>query len=379
MPDSAPLASDPSGGTQPPSRPRLDVLLVADLASPHVRRLASGLLAAGLRVEVASFDGALIDGVLVHRLGGRPAADDRRYFLAIPRLGRLIRARRPRIVNAHYISSFGLVAALSIRLAHPVGSRPRLVQTAWGTDLLVTARQSRLRRIMASVALRTGDLITGDSADLQASAASLAPRVPFHRFVFGPDERLFTAPRAPEKIVLSSRRLDPDTRVDLIIRAFRLAKNRDSVALAGWRLVVAGSGAAADAVRAAAENDPSVEFLGQLDPDDLAGLLVRSAVYVSVPRSDATSAALLEAMAAGVTPVVNDLPANREWVTGGIGEIVPLNPDEGVLAAAIVKAVGRPVHPETIRTRVRGIVWIDELRRLVDRFEGIVSGTEVRP
>jgi glycosyltransferase involved in cell wall biosynthesis len=353
------------------SRP--DVLLTADLASVHVRRLARGLATAGLVVEIATFEGKPIDEIRVHQLGTRPSTDDRRYLLAIPRLARLIRSRKPRLVHAHYVSSFGLMTALSMHLAHPVGSRPGLIQTAWGTDLLVTARQSRLRRSMASVALRAADLITGDSADLQASAAALAPNVPFHRFVFGPDERLLTAQRQTEQIVLSTRRLDPDTRVDLIVRAFRMARSQDSVVLSGWRLVVAGSGAAADAVRAAAEDDPSVEFVGQLGVDSLGDLLLRSAVFVSIPRSDATSAALLEAMAAGVTPVVNDLPANREWVNADIGVLLTRDPDEQSLADAIVRAVTTRRDPEATRSPVRGVAFGHEVAGLIKQYESIRS------
>ena len=111
-----------------------DVLLVGDLASIHIRRLATGLTDAGLRVVVAAFEGDPIAGVGIVRLSARPASDDRRYLTAVPRLARVIRARRPRIVNAHYVSSYGLMTALAMRLAHPLAhplgparpwSRPR--------------------------------------------------------------------------------------------------------------------------------------------------------------------------------------------------------------------------------------------------------------
>lgn len=348
-----------------------DVLLVADLSSVHVRRLARALVAAGLLVEIAAFDGESLDEMRVHSLGARPATDDRRYLLAIPRLARLIRFRSPRVVHAHYVSSFGLMTSLSIALAHPVGPRPGLVQTAWGTDLLVTARTSRLRAGLASVALRCADLVTGDSADLQASALMLAPNVPFHRLVFGPDARLFTAQRRPERVILSTRRLDPDTRVDLVVRAFRLAKAREPSLFARWRLIVAGSGTMAVDIRAAAESDTAIEFVGQLGADELRDWLCRASVYVSVPRSDGTSAALLEAMAAGVMPIVNDLPANRQWVNNGNGLVVDRDPDDGSLSRAIAEATHTGHDPESIRDAVRGVGWEGEVEKLVDQYRTI--------
>ncbi len=62
-------------------------------------------------------------------------------------------------------------------------------------------------------------------------------------------------------------------------------------------------------------------------------------VFVSVPSSDGTSVALLQAMAAGCFPIVSDLPTQRELVEDGVnGFRVPLHrPD--VLAERIARAL----------------------------------------
>ena len=117
---------------------RPDVLLVGDAASIHVRRLAEGLRDRGSAVEVAGFEGADVPGVRLHRLGTLGAEHDRRYVLGIPSLARLIRSRGPRLLNAHYLTSFGVMTAAARWLAHPSGGGPPLVQTTWGDDLLVT-------------------------------------------------------------------------------------------------------------------------------------------------------------------------------------------------------------------------------------------------
>jgi glycosyltransferase involved in cell wall biosynthesis len=62
-------------------------------------------------------------------------------------------------------------------------------------------------------------------------------------------------------------------------------------------------------------------------------------VFVSVPSSDATSVALLQAMAVGCFPIVSDLPSQQELVERGTqGLRVPAR-DEGALADAIVQAL----------------------------------------
>jgi glycosyltransferase involved in cell wall biosynthesis len=267
------------------------VLLVADAASVHTRRLAVALRDSGLSVVVAGFEGEALPGVRLIRLGTQPVARDARYLMAVPVLARWIRRLRPAVVHGHYVSSYGVLASLAWGLAR---WRAPLVQTAWGTDLLITSRRSRRRARLASIALRPAAVITGDSDDLLQEAARLAPRVRRTKFVFGPPRDLFEVDTIREPLVLSSRRLDPDMRVDLVVRAFRRAREL-SPDLAPWRLAVAGTGESRAEVAAAADADPAVDLLGQLDATELSQLLARACVVVSVPSTDATSAALLEA------------------------------------------------------------------------------------
>lgn len=354
------------------------VLIVSDGASPHTRRLVRTLAAAGLDVWLASFENVAIDGVSVRRLGQQPPDRDLRYLAGIVPLARLIRQIRPAIIHAHYVSSYGLMAALALRFAHPIGNRPRLVQTAWGSDLLVTARSSTARRTAARLCLRAADLITGDSNDLEIAAHHLAPAVPYRRFVFGPARSLFESARNVQKTMVSSRRLDPDTRVGLVVAAFRLAKVLEPVSLDGWRLVIAGSGRD-ESVRRAAAGQSDIELVGHLEREDLDRLLGKAAVAVSIPVSDASSAALLESMAAGVLPLVNDLPANREWVDEAIGELVERDPDEEALARAMIRAARRTPDVAGIRARVGGVVWEDEVARLISAYQATAGSNPFKP
>ena len=85
-------------------------------------------------MDLACFEGDPIAGVRLHRIGGRPPAQDVRYPLAIPRLARLIRTLRPTLVHAVFISSYGLMTGLAVPMARLAGSRATLVQSALGSD-----------------------------------------------------------------------------------------------------------------------------------------------------------------------------------------------------------------------------------------------------
>jgi glycosyltransferase involved in cell wall biosynthesis len=350
------------------------VLLVGDIDSIHMRRVASALASRELRVAVAAFEGPDLDGISSHRLGSLPVEADRRYLLGVPRLAQVMRRTRPDVVNAHYLTSYGVMAALAMRLAFPLLTRPPLVQTVWGDDLLVTPEKSVLHRSLARLALRWAAMVTGDSDDLAAAAHRLAPATPWQKIVFGPPEALLHAPAVKERLIISARHLLPEMRVGLIVKAFAELRRRFPDEVASWRLIVAGSGPEEEELATAVSvNGGAVEMAGKVSHDELAALLLRASVQVSIPRSDATSATLLEGLAAGALPVVNDLPANREWVDPSVGIVVPRDPTPDDLVGALRTAITSEPSIKSLRQRVVGVTWESQVDILADLFDRLAA------
>jgi glycosyltransferase involved in cell wall biosynthesis len=169
--------------------------------------------------------------------------------------------------------------------------------------------------------------------------------------------------------------MEPDMRVDLVVAAWRRARATAPDSMARWRLVVTHMGSQMDKVHDAAGDDPSIEFVGVLSYQDLQRRLLSARVMISTPTSDATSAALMDALAAGLVPVVNAIPGTLEWVDVDIGEIVSRDPTVDELAAAIVRAVQRPTDVEAIRRRVTSVVWEDEVPRLIQAYRDLVAAS----
>ncbi|MEO6462789.1 MAG: glycosyltransferase, partial [Candidatus Eisenbacteria bacterium] len=96
-----------------------------------------------------------------------------------------------------------------------------------------------------------------------------------------------------------------------------------------------------------------VRFAGRVPHRELPALLASAAVAVSCARSDSTSISLLEAMASGATPVVTDLPGNREWIDDGVeGRLFPPG-DATALADALVFVLTDPGFRPAARLRAR--------------------------
>jgi glycosyltransferase involved in cell wall biosynthesis len=74
----------------------------------------------------------------------------------------------------------------------------------------------------------------------------------------------------------------------------------------------------------------------------MAGLFRQAQITVSVTTHDGTPNTLLEAMACGSFPIVGDIEALREWITGGENGLLvdPGNPRD--LADAILMVISRP-------------------------------------
>ena len=261
------------------------------------------------------------------------------------------------------------MAATALKLAGRRGHVAAFVATTWGTDILVTPARSPIHKTLALNALRRADLVTGDSHDMRDAVMALAPNSRWHTFIFGPERRILDSPRIAEKTLISARRLEPEMRIELVVEGFREARRRHPKEMAGVRLIIAGDGASAATIRQFAADVPDVEFAGQLDRHELEETMLHGAALISIPTSDGTSAALLEGMAAGLVPVVNDLPANREWVDETIGEVLSRDPSAVELGEAIVRAIGRTGTGASIRARVAMHTWEAECDILASVFQ----------
>jgi glycosyltransferase involved in cell wall biosynthesis len=191
--------------------------------------------------------------------------------------------------------------------------------TAWGSDLLVTPRRHLLLRALTGWTLRRADLITGDSADLLDEARRYRPAQPPLLIHWGVDlQRFAPAPWADKPFldIVSLRNWEPNYRIDTIVRAVGLLRQRCPEVPVHLHLLGGGPGRAAlQAEIAALGLVGHVTLHGRLDDAGMAAVLARCKVSVSVPVSDATSVSVLESMACGLPVVASDLPANRAWLS----------------------------------------------------------------
>jgi glycosyltransferase involved in cell wall biosynthesis len=320
------------------------LLVFADARSVHTRRWVSAMVERGWRCSVVSRLPHDIAGAEVHALA--TADGSWPWFAALPRVRALARALEPDLVHGHYITSYGLWAAAC-------GRKP-LVLSGWGSDILVSPRESRMVRLLTGRILRRADLITADSQDMLTEIASYRPRAALHQVLWGADTGKFRPePKGAEVFrILSARAWDANYNIDAILAATARLVNRTGSRI---ELYLLGGGPMEAQLRAqckALKLDGMVHFQGMVGEDEMARLANRAHVSVSIPSSDATSVALLESMAAGLPVVVSDLPANRQWVDATGGFLVDPR-DEEALADALLQMLNSPELAQRMGQRNR--------------------------
>ncbi|MDE3094860.1 MAG: glycosyltransferase [Chloroflexota bacterium] len=338
--------------------------MLGDFDGVHTRAWLRSSVDRGHDVHAISFyePAEPLDGVTVHVLrpgprgayAARPAGGASPMLARVPRgllrlaqalryrragLARVVRAIAPDVLHAHFLVEHGFYGAAA-------GFHPYVV-TCWGSDVLVEPERDPLSRAIAKWTIRRADLLTSNNGYMAERLVALgAPRERVELVTLGAD-RFFmeevgrsvnVRPPEPSRTpcVLSTRAHEPLYNVDEIIAAFA----RVRAAAPGARLVVAHGGSqTAELRRAAAALGAAVEFAGFLDRASFRDALHAADVFVSVPSSDGTSVALLQAMAAGCFPIVSDLPTQRELVEDGVNGLrVPLHRQD-LLAGRIERAL----------------------------------------
>ena len=317
--------------------PPRTVCYLANARSIHTQRWATHFSKRGYDVHVVSFDKGEIPGVEVHHVPLPVPFKPLGIPLTLPGVKRILRTIRPDILHAHYATSYGLLGALT-------GFKP-LIITAWGTDVLIMPRKSRLIRGILLWSLGKANLVTSMAAHMTAVLKGLG--VDDKKIVmlpFGVDTSVFhpgLRAREEDIDIICTRPCESLYNVELLIRSLP----RIVVRYPRLRCVLIGGGSQEPKLRALAADlgiEAHIHWAGHVSLPEVAKWLGRAKVFVSPSLSDGNNISLNEAMACGCFPVCTDIPANREWLEDGQnGYLVPVDQPE-VLAERVCLALAAP-------------------------------------
>jgi len=316
-----------------------------------------------------------IPRVTFHTLSGAIPEGKVRYLVCVPALRRALRAISPDLLIAYRAVSYGFSAART-------GFHP-MVLAAQG--MFIASRATpRFSRFFARRAVRAADLLHSWAPVMTANMVRLgADPGRILTLTRGVDETRFVPAEEPPPplTLVSTRQLERYYNFPTLIEAVRLARQE----IGEVRYLVAGEGGA----RAELEDlsrrkrlEGVVTFLGAVTRDRLPNLLRSAHLYVAAVPSDGTSMSLLEAMAAGVVPIIADNESNRFWIADGTGgRLVPAF-DARAYAAAVLEAWRTPEWRRRVREHNRESVkqrasWNRNMAAFAEAYRELAAGRTV--
>ena len=263
------------------------------------------------------------------------------HLLSLFQIKKLIKRVKPHILHAHYITDYGFWGALC-------GFHP-LVVTAWGSDVLISPKESKLSKWKAQFALAKADLITCDAEHLAYRIVELgAEEKKIKLIYFGVDIQKFNSNKRDvgikEKLelgssaptIISLRSLSPIYDVESLIKAIPHVLSN----IPDAKFILAGDGEQRNYLENVARLlgiSESIRFIGRISNDELPRYIASSDIYVSTSLSDAgLSSSTAEAMACELPVVITDFGNNRDWVKDGEGGFIIPTENPAILAEKIV-------------------------------------------
>ncbi|MFJ5270346.1 glycosyltransferase family 4 protein [Streptomyces sp. NPDC088358] len=319
-------------------------------SSAHVRSLASGLVARGVRVTVC----APAEADLAYGFTGVGA-----QHVAVPRSGdpASVAALRIACADADLVHAHGLHAALRATLALS-GRRTPLVVT-WHTRSHAEGARAHLLRLLERRVARAASVVLATSSDLvdrarrrgarDARLSAVAIPAPRKDVEYGDPDPLRHKARAElgatgRPLLMAVGSLDRHRGYGTLLDAARVWRDLDPVPL----LVIAGEGPLRTVLQGRVEDEElPVRLLGRRE--DVSELLPAADLALLPSGWESRSVLAQEALHAGV-PLVATAVGGIPELVGDAAELVPYA-DARALAAAVVRLLGDPARREQLRER----------------------------
>lgn len=354
----------------------MKICYFANASSIHTQRWIKYFSERGHEVHIISFEkpDVELNGINIHILN----TNKKYLFISFPYIAfqfrTIIKKIKPDIVHAHFITKYGIIAALT-------GFLP-LVLTAWGALSLKSLKGPH--KFLTQYTLNRADLITIDGENTREILTKLGADTQKMKFIyFGTDTQKFDIGIKSEKLredlkiydsptVISLRNFEPLYDIESLIEAVPLVLNE----LPDTKFIIAGRGSLEAELKELARSlgvSDSTRFIGHIPNDELPEYITLADIYVSTSTSDAgLAASTSEAMACGLPVIITDFGDNNIWVENNVnGFLIPLNDPES-LTDKIIYLLNNPDVRKEFGKRNRMIIEEkNNYHKVMEKMENI--------
>ena len=297
------------------------------------------------------------------------------YFTAIPDLKKKLNRFNPAVLHAHFVSSYGLIGALS-------QFKP-LVISVWGKDIYDFPLKSKLNRKLIEFTLSKADQICSTSHVMAKVTAQYTDKK-IEVTPFGVDLNKFypSTDNEQDKNVFTIgtvKALEDKYGIGDLIKAFHLFHQEKP----NSRLVIAGDGPQKDEYIQLTKElniESETTFPGRIPNDEVPNLIRTFSIFAvpSTEDSESFGVAAVEAMACGVPVVVSNVGGLPEVVIDGKTGIVVPKKNPRLLADAFNKlATSKELRDgmglngvSHVKSSYNWTNNADDMIKLYDKYEG---------
>lgn len=371
----------------------MKICYLADASDVHTHRWAKYFADEGHEVHLISFrppseDLGDIQLHLLNTIGKGNAISKHTInpLVVLIQLRRLIKKIGPEVLHGHSIRDHTIIAALT-------GFHPFVV-TAWGDDVLIHPKESKIIKYAVPFTLQRADLVTCDGANTKKAMMEMGIKgdkidiimhgVDTKKFnILGRDEELLKELDVLNSpTIISTRRLGRVHDVGTLINAVPLVLSE----IPDAKFIIGGSGEQKEYLMDLAKSlnvFASTRFVGWIPSDQLPRYLNSSDIYVSTSLSDSgLSAGTAEAMACGLPVVITDFGDNGKWVEDEVsGFLFPLS-DSKSLAEKIVYLIQNPNIRRDFGVGSRVVIeernnYYREMKKMETLYKNLISRSEL--
>ena len=316
----------------------MKICFLAPANNYHTKKWCKWFSEHGYEVHVVSFINEVIDNVTVHYVdaGVSPEGTDFnkiKYLLYSHRVKTIIDSIAPEIINVHYATSYGAVAALS-------GIR-KYALSVWGSDVYDFPQKSILHKALLKFSLNRATILLSTSKAM----ASEIVKYTNHRIEitpFGVDMALFNPNKRNRLdkdnyfIVGTVKSLTDKYGIRIILEAIANIKNNTSIPV---RLRIAGKGPQEKEYKEYAKGlgiDGITTWLGFISQEQAAIEFANMDVALFPSTSESFGVSAVEAQACETAVVISDVPGLKEATKPNVTSIVVKINDSQALADAII-------------------------------------------
>jgi len=373
----------------------MKIMLLSDAASIHTVRWAQYFAGRGHEVHLLSnnpLDSPLEEVKLhiIKRIRYIPIISTPiNLVLSVIQVRRLAGKNQIDLLNAHYISNFGIIGSLT-------GIHP-FVASAWGSDVLRLGKKPSTRKFLVILCMRVADAVTTTAIQTREyviNTFNLKPEVV--RIPWGIDLNIFRRGYTKEvsalkeslglnpgiPVILSNRTMREDYSIESIVdsipEVLREHPNAVFLFIRGY-----GTPEYVEKIDSRARDLgilKNIRIVSQLvSPKDMAVFLNASNAFISLAKTDQFASSIMEGMACGTIPILSNLAVYKQYLKDEENALFVNFDNSDEIARAVNFCIDNPNIREEFYIINREIIereedWSRNAKRMEELFEALLTG-----